>query len=105
MNFYPNELVRSRLKSERKPPDHIPKYQTYEAKLSILISSEQHKVLEDMVAAIMRNRRDKRERITKNSIFRCLIDFMQTLDVDLENVPDERELLKRLFMARLKKAL
>jgi hypothetical protein len=58
-----------------------------------------------MVAAIMRNRRDKRERITKNSVFRCLIDFMQTLDVDLDNVPDEKELLKRLFMARLKKVL
>jgi hypothetical protein len=105
MNFYPNELVRSRLKSEKKPPDHIPKYQTYEAKLSILISSEQHKYLEDVVASIMRNRRDKKERITKNTVFRCLVDFMQTLDVDLENVPDERELLKRMFMARLKKVL
>jgi len=105
MNFYPNELVRSRLKTEKKPPDHIPKYQTYEAKLSILISSEQHKYLEDVVASIMRNRRDKRERITKNTVFRCLVDFMQTLDVDLENVPDERELLKRMFMARLKKVL
>lgn len=106
MNFYPNELVRSRLKNEsRQQTDHIPKYQTYEAKLSILISSDQHKYLEDVVAKIMRNRRVKRERITKNSVLRSLIDFMQTLDVDLENVPDEQELLKRLFMARLNKAL
>ena len=31
--------------------------------------------------------------------------IMQTLDVDLENVPDERELLKRIFIARLNKVL
>jgi hypothetical protein len=105
MNFYPNELVRSRLKSEPKSQDRIPKYQTYEAKLSILISAEQHSYLEDMVARIMRNRKLKRERITKNSVLRAMIDFMQTLDLDLENVPDERELLKRMFMARLNKAL
>lgn len=105
MNFYPNELVRSRLKTEKKHPDHIPKYQTFEAKLSILLSGEQLKYLEDVVGRIMRNRSDKRERITKNSVLRCLVDFMQTLDVDLENVPDERELLKRIFIARLNKVL
>ena len=57
------------------------------------------------MARIMRNRKVKRERITKNSVLRAMIDFMQTLDLDLENVPDERELLKRMFMARLNKAL
>ncbi len=105
MNFYTNELVRSRLKSDKKPPDHIPKYQTFEAKLSILLTAEQHKYLEDVVARVMRNRKEKRERITKNSILRCLVDFMQTLDVDFENIPDEKELLKRLFIARLNKIL
>ncbi len=105
MNFYTNDLVRSRLKTEKKPPDHIPKYQTFEAKLSILLTAEQHKFLEDTVATIMRNRRDKRERITKNSVLRVLVDFMQTLDVDLENVPDEKELMKRVFIARLNKML
>jgi hypothetical protein len=105
VNFYPNELLRSRLKTEKKQPDHIPKYQTYEAKLSILLSTEQLKYLEDVVGRVMRNRKDKRERITKNSVLRCLVDFMQTLDVDLENVPDERELLKRIFIARLNKML
>jgi hypothetical protein len=105
MNFYTKDLVRSRLKVDNKPPDHIPKYQTFEAKLSILLTSDQHKYLEDVVSRVMRNRRDKKERITKNSVLRCLVDFMQTLDVDFENIPDEKDLLKRLFIARLNKIL
>jgi hypothetical protein len=105
MNFYTEDLVRSRLKTEKKPQSHIPKYQTFEAKLSILISADQHAYLEEVVSKIMRNRQDKRERITKNSVLRSLIQFMQTLDVDLENVPDEKELLKRLFIARLNKMI
>lgn len=105
MNFYTNDLVRSRLVPTEENPSHIPKYQTYESKLSILISAEQQKYLEDVVMKVMRQRTRKHERITKNSLIRCLIEFMKTLDVDLVDVADEKELLKRLFMARLNRIL
>ncbi len=106
MNFYTNDLVRSRQQTaEEERPAHIPKYQTYESKLSILISSEQQKYLEDVVMKVMRNRSRKKERITKNSVIRCLIDFMKTLDLDLNDIPDEKELLKRMFIARLNRVL
>lgn len=86
---------------ERVIPTKIPKYQTFDAKLSILLTNEQLRYLEDAVAKVMRNRAVKRERITKNSIIRSLVDFMQTLDIDFTNVPDEKELAKRIFYARL----
>ena len=60
----------------------VPKYKTFEAKLSILLKDEHLKALDSMVSNIMRNRARKKERITKNSVLRCLVEYIQILDID-----------------------
>jgi hypothetical protein len=102
MDYRNDEAVLNRPETQnREAPTRIPKYQTFEAKLSILLTNDQLRYLEDVVAKIMRNRTVKRERITKNSIIRSLVEFMQTMDIDFTNIPDEKELAKRIFIARL----
>ena len=102
MNYRDEDLIlRTDETLETTAPTRIPKYQTFEAKLSILLTNDQLRFLEDMVAKVMRNRTDKKERITKNSIIRSLVEFMQTLDIDHNDIPDEKELAKRIFIARL----
>ncbi|MBL7032790.1 MAG: hypothetical protein ISR91_01470 [Candidatus Delongbacteria bacterium] len=102
MNYRNDDVIlRTDELNETTAPTRIPKYQTFEAKLSILLTSEQLRYLEEMVGKIMRNRTDKKERITKNSIIRSLVEFMQTLDIDCNDIPDEKELAKRIFIARL----
>ena len=102
MNYRDEDLIlRTDETLETTAPTRIPKYQTFEAKLSILLPNAQLRFLEDMVAKVMRNRTDKKERITKNSIIRSLVEFMQTLDIDHNDIPDEKELAKRIFIARL----
>ncbi len=100
---YRNEdaILRTDELDELTAPTKIPKYQTFEAKLSILLTNDQLRYLEEMVGKMMRNRTEKRERITKNSIIRSLVEFMQTLDIDYNEIPDEKELAKRIFIARL----
>ena len=77
----------------------VPKFRRYEVKLSILISKEQLLFLEELVKDIMskRDRLHKKERITKNSIIRSLIDLLREIDFDRENIEDEEELKRRIF--------
>jgi hypothetical protein len=72
---------------------------TFEAKLSILLDEAQLDYVEKFVKQVLKRRRVKNERITKNTVFRCLVDLLRTLPVELDEIPDEDELRRRLLAA------
>jgi len=78
---------------------HAPKYTTYDVKLSLLLTDEHLEYLEKVVREIMRNRRVKHERITKNTVMRCLVDLLKALPLDVQEIPDEAELRRRVLAA------
>jgi hypothetical protein len=76
----------------------LPKFKSFEVKLSILLREDQLEFLEKLIREIM-NKRDsnnKKERITKNTILRACVDVLSKLDLDKVNISDEKELLKRI---------
>lgn len=77
---------------------HVPKFRTFEVKLSVLLTQDQLDFLEKFTRNIMinRDRDNKRERITKNTIIRAYIDALKDLDIDINNIPDQETLLQRL---------
>lgn len=76
----------------------VPKFRSFEVKLSILLRENQLNFLEKLTREIMtsRNSANKKERITKNTIIRTLIDALKDLDINKTNIPDETELFKRV---------
>jgi len=76
-----------------------PKYKAFDVKLTVLLTQEQLLFVEKFVKDIMKNRTSKKERITKNTVFRCLIDILAFLKIDLKNIQDEQELRQRIFNA------
>ncbi len=79
------------------PAAHVPKFMTFDAKLSILLSGDQLDYLEKFVKEVLKHRRTKKERITKNTVFRCLVDLLRALPLALTDIPDEDELRRRLL--------
>ncbi len=77
---------------------HVPKYQQLEVKLYVLLREDQLESLSRLTRQIMKNRTPeyKRERITKNTIIRALIDNLNELDVDVRDIADEGELARRI---------
>lgn len=76
----------------------VPKFRSFDVKLSVLLRENQLDFLEKLTREIMTSRDsgNKKERITKNTIIRTLIDILKDLDMDKTNIPDETELLKRI---------
>lgn len=79
----------------------LPKFRTFEIKLSILLKADQLENLNRLERKIMTSRTsgNKKERITKNSIIRCAIDLVTNLDIDTREIGDERELAFRINKA------
>ncbi len=77
---------------------HQPKFKTFDIKLSILLRQDQLEWLSLMERKIMKNRssKNKKERITKNSIIRACLDLINDLNIDVREISDEAELLNRL---------
>lgn len=73
----------------------VPKFRTY-IKHSVLLSQEHLDHLHNLERAIMTQRESGKERITKNSILRCYIEAISSLNINLKNISDETELLKRI---------
>ncbi|MEK7275549.1 MAG: hypothetical protein AAB110_09850 [Candidatus Desantisbacteria bacterium] len=75
-----------------------PKFKTFDIKLSILLRQDQLEWLSLMERKIMKNRssKNKKERITKNSIIRACLDLINDLNIDVREISDEAELLHRL---------
>jgi hypothetical protein len=76
-----------------------PKYLSFDVKLSILLTDEQLEMVEKVVKDIMKNRNAKKERITKNTVFRCLVDLLAVMPLDTKDIPDEDELRRRMLAA------
>jgi len=79
----------------------VPKYLQLDVKLYVLLREDQLEFLARLTREIMKNRASeyKRERITKNTILRALIDNLKELELDVRNIPDEAELTKRISEA------
>src|SRR5579875_965765 len=93
------ETVKGKTHEEEKVPlpsthygnrnlHNIPKFQTYEIKLTIRLKEDQLQFLSRL----------ERE-ITKNSIIRAIIDTFQDLSIDTNEIGDEDMLLKKLKRA------
>jgi len=104
---YPTENVEKGLKEIQKSitselsnleTSVVPKFKSFEVKLSILLREDQLEFLEKLTREIMskRDSNNKRERITKNTALRACVDVLRKLDIDKVNISDEKELLKRI---------
>ncbi|MBC7286935.1 MAG: hypothetical protein H5T86_02610 [Armatimonadetes bacterium] len=63
------------------------------------LTEDQLEYLDAAERRIMRSRRRRRERITKNSIIRAAIELVRRLPWDHRDIADEEELLQRLIEA------
>ena len=86
---------------QEKYSSKLPKFRTFEVKLSILLKTNQLDNLNKFERKIMigRSSQNKKERITKNSIIRCAVDLISKLDIDTKEIADERELSLRINKA------
>jgi hypothetical protein len=84
-----------------KEDKSIPKFQTYEIKLTVRLKEDQLEFLSRLEREIMKNRSsdNRKERITKNSVIRAMVDTFRNLDIDTREIGDEEELVKRLIRA------
>lgn len=48
-----------------------------------------------------RSRKAKKQRITKNAIIRACLDVFLELDIDVEEIPNEAELTRRIYRATM----
>ena len=85
----------------QKEDKSIPKFQTYEIKLTLRLKDDQLEFLSRLEREIMKNRssENRKERITKNSVIRAMVDTFRNLDIDTREIGDEEELVKRLIRA------
>lgn len=82
-----------------KTLNEIPKYETYEVKLTLRLTESHLDFLSKLEREIMKNRSsiNKKERITKNSILRALVDSFKEVEFNKKEIPDEVELRKRFL--------
>jgi len=75
----------------------IPKFQTFDVRLTSLLREDQLDFLDRLIRDIQKNRSKeyRKERITKNTLIRVFIDAFMDATIDTANIPDEEELLKR----------
>ena len=85
----------------QKKDEKIPKFQTYEIKLTLRLKEDQLEFLSRLEREIMKNRSsvNRRERITKNSIIRAMIGAFGSLSIDTKEIGDENELIERFIRA------
>ncbi len=84
----------------KKEKPNLPKYETFDVKLTIRLNENQLNFLTTLEREIMKKRssKNKKERITKNSIIRTLINAFEVnfSAFNPEEIPDEKELEKRI---------
>jgi hypothetical protein len=79
--------------------ENIPKYKTFEVRLTALLREDQLEFLEKLIREIHKNREPqyRKERITKNTLIRVFIDAFKNVKFDIKNIPDEETLLERIL--------
>lgn len=82
-----------------KEVENIPKFETYEVKLTLRLNDEQLNFLTNLERSIMKNRssKNKKERITKNSLIRSSIELLKTINFDKSEISEERVLIERIL--------
>lgn len=75
----------------------VPKFQTYEIKLTLRLREDHLEFLSKLEREIMKKRSpaNRKERITKNSILRAMINAAKNLDINTNEIGDETELIDR----------
>ena len=99
----PNKLEEKfslkKLNSENQ--EKKPKFESYDVKLTIRLNEEQLDFLTNMEREIMkkRSKENKKERITKNSIIRSMLNVFidNNIEMNKSEIPDEDELTKRIW--------
>lgn len=90
----------SRSNARKKEIGHleVPKYRSYEVKLTVRLSEDHLEFLSSLEREIMKNRsrKNRKERITKNSIIRSIIDVFRNLDYEKSEISNEEELTRRI---------
>lgn len=83
---------------EEKPKTSLPKFQTFEVRLTSLLREDQLAFLEKLTREIQKNRAPefRKERITKNTLIRVFIDAFMDAKIDTSNIPNEEVLLERV---------
>ncbi|MCM8832611.1 MAG: hypothetical protein NC816_01625 [Candidatus Omnitrophica bacterium] len=86
-------------KEEKREVKEIPKFKTFEVRLTTLLREDQLEFLEKLIRDIHRNREPqyRKERITKNTLIRVFIDAFRNVNFNIKNIPDEEELLNRIL--------
>ena len=76
----------------------IPKFKTFEVRLTSLLREDQLDFLEKLTREIQKSRAPafRKERITKNTLIRVFIDAFMDTKIDTANIPDEETLLERV---------
>jgi len=79
--------------------ENIPKYKTFEVRLTSLLREDQLEFLEKLIREIHKNREPqyRKERITKNTLIRVFIDAFKNVKFNIKNIPDEETLLERIL--------
>lgn len=83
---------------KEKEYSEVPKYESYEVKLTVRLSEEHLDFLSSLEREIMKNRSkvNRKERITKNSIIRSIINVFRDLDYEKTEISTEEELTRRI---------
>lgn len=74
----------------------LTKEEIYRERVTVPMSKDQRLKIEKIVLDINDNGRKKHERITANSVIRCLIDSFDFSSLDYSHVYDERSLRKSM---------
>ena len=99
----PNQLEEKFSFKEIEPHEkHAkPKFESYDVKLTIRLNETQLDFLTNLEREIMkkRSKENKRERITKNSIIRSMLNVFSEYGIEFNKteIPDEDELTKRIW--------
>ena len=99
----PNQLEEkfSFKKNDTRENQNKPKFESYDVKLTIRLNETQLDFLTNLEREIMkrRSKENKRERITKNSIIRSMLNVFSEngIEFNKSEIPDEDELTKRIW--------
>ena len=85
-------------KKRKTHSETLPKFKTFEVRLTSLLREDQLEFLDKLTRDIQKNRASefRKERITKNTLIRVFIDAFMDVKIDTSDIPDEKTLLKKV---------
>ena len=82
--------------SDRVHQDRLPKSDLYNQRVTLVINREQRDTIQKLAQKIQDNGVKKPERVTANTVVRCLINQIVDIDLEIGAVKDEDSLNKAL---------